>query len=147
MKMICVALCMLLVAGVAVAEQADAVLVRAVLAGGRTGSVIICADKAVESGRYDLHFRLGDPRAVSPYFPPTLSGERERRIFAEDGYLRVPCRILPVASQSFVVRPVQARHADRLKLFSRALSGAMEGSESFGFELSSTREVEVFSTS
>lgn len=142
----CVALCLLLAAGVAGGEEADVVSVRAVLASTASPAVIVCADKAVESGRYDLHFRLGDPRAVSPYFPLTLSGGRERRMFEQDGYLKVPCRILPIARQSFVVRPVQTRHADRLRLFSLALSGAMGAGESFGFELSSAREVEVFST-
>lgn len=146
MKMIFAVLYLLLATGVSASEEADVVLVRAVLASSTSSTVILCVDRAVESGRYDLHFRLGDPRAVSLYFPLTLSGGRERQMFEQDGYLKVPCRILPIASQSFVLRPVQTRHVDRLQHFSRALSGAMETGESFGFELSNAREIEAFST-
>ncbi|OQA52437.1 MAG: hypothetical protein BWY43_00504 [candidate division WS2 bacterium ADurb.Bin280] len=143
MKAICVVLC-LLVVGVSNGEEADVLSVRAVLASPTSTTVIICADRMVDSGRYDLHFRLGDARAVIPYFPLTLSGDRERRKFEQDGYLKMPCRVLPVGRQSFAIRPVQLRHADRLWLFGEALSSSIESGGGFGFELSNARVLEVF---
>lgn len=132
-----IAIVTLAVAGQAVAEEVDVVVLRGVAFSSELGPnlpLCLSSERSVSiSGYYEVHFRL--PLGMAePYFPATLRGQRDRDAFRSDRYLRFRCHIRQI-SAGLAMYPAMRHTADRAELLARAVSKALERQEVFGFEV------------